>query len=81
MYNKKIYDILILFKGINIDGQNVRIINNLNITNKNIWITFGIQLDNKINFLDLTVHVSNNKFNFYFYRISIQINTMIPKRF
>jgi len=38
-------------------------VNNLKKVNKHIQFTHETQIDNTINFLDLTINISNNKFN------------------
>src|ERR1700678_1894108 len=75
-YFRYVDDTFILFKGT--DRQAELMVNNLNRVNKNIQFTLETQIDNKINFLDLTIHISNNKFNFNIYRKPTQTNTIIP---
>jgi len=75
-YFRYVDDTFILFKGTNRQAE--LMVNNLNKVNKNIQFTLETQIDNKINFLDLTIHISNNKFNFNIYRKPTQTDTIIP---
>src|ERR1700678_399265 len=73
-YFRYVDDTFILFKGT--DRQAELMVNNLNRVNKNIQFTLETQIDNKINFLDLTTHISNNKFNFNIYREPTQTDRL-----
>ena len=75
-YFRYVDDTFILFKGT--DRQAELMVNNLNRVNKNIQFTLETQIDNKINFLDLTIHISNNKFNFNIHSKPTQTCTIIP---
>jgi hypothetical protein len=74
-YFRYVDDTFILFKGTNRQAEVM--VNNLNKINKNIQFTLETQIDNKINFLDLTINISNNKFNFNIYRKPTQTDTII----
>lgn len=52
--------------------------NYLNKINTNIQFTLEIQLNNKINLLNLIVSIYNNKFEFNIYRRPPQTDTIIP---
>jgi len=52
-------------------------VKNLNKIDKHIQFTLEIQLNNKINFLDLTVSLINNKFEFNIYRKPRQTDFII----
>lgn len=61
MYFIYFYDTFILFNGTN--RQTEVTVNNLNKMNKKIQFTLETLIDNKINFLDLVINISNNKYN------------------
>lgn len=62
-YFRYVYDTLILFKGKNQQADAM-----INYLNKNIKFTLKTQINNKVNFLDLTINIIKNKFNFNIYR-------------
>jgi len=73
-YFRYIDDNFILFRGTN---RQAKIMVNSKI-NKHIQCTFETQLNNKIHFLDLTVSLNNNKFEFNVYTKPTQTDSIIP---
>ena len=75
-YYRYVDDTFILFRGSNRQAENL--VKYLNKINKNIQFTLEIQINNKLNFLDLTVSIINNKFDFSIYRKPTQTDAIIP---
>lgn len=75
-YFRYVDDTFILFRGS--DRQAINMVNSLNKINKHIQFTLETQINNKINFLDLTITIINNKFNFNIYRKPTQTDAIIP---
>lgn len=64
-------DTLILFNGAN--SQKFWLtLNCSNINNKNMQFTLKIRINDKINFLNLIINISNDNFNFNIYKNRIQ---------
>lgn len=71
-YFRYVYDTLILFKGTNQQADAM-----INYLNKNIKFTLKTQINNKVNFLDHTINIIKNKFNFNIYRKPTQTDSII----
>ena len=75
-YYRYVDDTFILFSGSNRQAQNF--VNYLNKINKHIQFTLEIQINNKLNFLDLTVSIIKNKFDFNIDRKPTQTDAILP---
>jgi len=76
-YFRYVDDTFILFKGS--DSQANNFVHGFSKINKNIQFTLEFQLDNKINVLDLTLTLLQNKFSFNIYRKPTQTDAIIPR--
>ena len=74
-YSRYVDDTFIIFNGTARQLENLR--SYLNEVNPDIQFTLEIKKENKLNFLDLTIHKVNNGFEFNIYRKPTTSDLMI----